>query len=194
MKGTLRIIVTKMLFAFLFVQRYFGAVLVLFFHSLRHHCSCWHAAPYNFYDLGLDHTERYIPLSKCICDCTRNTAHAAVHAVAQCLIEPCVQTLTVVAAAYEACAKGMPRFAKKRCAERSTTTISSSGDRKCLSQAVSTKSEIDVMIMIYKCVQDTFVFVQNQVQVSVCGDSSSWNAALTVLCVRSICTVFVKSA
>ena len=56
--------------------------------------------------------------------------------------------LTFVAAAYDARAKGMPRFIKSRCAERSTTIILSSGDGKRLSPAVAIKSELDVMIMM----------------------------------------------
>ena len=110
-----------------------------------------------------------MPLSNCILDRTRNMAHVAASAVAQCLIEPSVQMFTLDAAAYDVRAKGMPRFIKSRCAERSTTTSSSGGDGECLSQTVAIKSELEFMNM-FLFAQDTLVFVQNYVYVCLYRD------------------------
>ena len=77
MKGTWRIIVKKLRFLCLLVQRCFGVVLVVVVHSMRYHCSRWHDSVNNFFAMGFDYRGRCIPLANCIRDCTRNLARAA---------------------------------------------------------------------------------------------------------------------
>ena len=68
--------------------------------------------------------------------------------------------LTFVAAAYDARAKGRPRFIKSRCAEMSTTTSLSSGDGKCLSQTAA--STLELVLMLRKISNTDFDFIRAQ--------------------------------